>query len=115
MGLDMYILDEYRDGFAYLRKFNALHGYFDKKYKLGNPGHVQLDNETVNDIYNRLASIIENFDKAEELLPVYYGPYFGSYEYDDMYLYKAKEALKVFERLKEMDMNTNIHYYACDY
>ncbi|MBC9875601.1 hypothetical protein [Macrococcoides bohemicum] len=123
MGLDMYIvkgIEEYEDlsiieEYAYFRKFNALHGYFDQKYNLENPGKVQLDNETVRDLYHRLNSIAVNPALAQKMLPVYYGPFFGSYEYGEIYHYHIKEGLEVFRRLKEIDMSKDIHYYMADY
>lgn len=123
MGLDMYICrcnEENEvltiiEDFAYFRKFNALHGYFDQKYNLDNPGRVRLDNETIKDICHKLNQISDNPVLAEQLLPTYYGPFFGNYDYKEIYFHHIQEGLEVFKRLLEIDMNTESYYYMADY
>ncbi|HHW6700632.1 hypothetical protein [Macrococcoides caseolyticum] len=118
MGLDMYIVKE-EDGrldeIAYFRKFNALHGYFDERYYLGNPGRVKLDNYMVEDVYDRLIKIIEAPEKASNLLPTYMGPFFGGYDYDDIYYHYIAEAFETFHKLKQIDVDKENYYYMADY
>lgn len=118
MGLDMYIAKDENgklEEVAYFRKFNALHGYFDERYYLDNPGKIKLDNNIVEDVYDRLTRIIKAPEKASELLPTYKGPFFGSYEYGDIYYYHIAEAFEIFHKLKQIDVDKENYYYMADY
>ena len=97
MGLDMYIVKE-EDG-----------------YYLGNPGRVKLDNYMVEDVYDRLIKIIEAPEKASNLLPTYMGPFFGGYDYDDIYYHYIAEAFETFHKLKQIDIDKENYYYMADY
>ena len=93
MGLDMYFYVENRaddeikepQEFSYYRKFNALQGYFEKNFALENCGRVQITKEIREDLLNIINEILEDQNKAEELLPVQQGFFYGTYEYDDFY------------------------------
>lgn len=118
MGLDMYVVEinekNQQEEIAYYRKFNALYGYFDERYQLENPGEVEITMDIVLDLIERLENISNDFDKASRLLPVSYGPFFGSYNYDVIYFSYINEALKDFKFIQEkMKRNNKSKFFFC--
>lgn len=107
MGLDQYIYRK-RDGETVheldYRKFPALHGYmqehsnnqvFDKQYDIFVRGTITLD--TLNELKELALSIIEK-RASVELMPMSFGPFFGSDEYDEYFLEDVED---LYEHLCE--------------
>lgn len=78
MGLDQYFYlrkgrkeENNKKEIAYLRKANALQGYFETVYDLDNCQHIEITDEVLNDLENRLNGtmlILEKYAKNEESL-----------------------------------------------
>ncbi|UJS27042.1 hypothetical protein L2Z53_07595 [Macrococcoides canis] len=120
MGLDMYFyvedkLTRERIELAYYRKFNALHGYFDRKYQLDNPGQCEVNNEDLHYLLNAVKAIQCRPGDAPMLLPYYTGPFFGSYEYGAIYFDYISQLHKDLKRLISIDKEKYKILYLADY
>ncbi|MCE4956229.1 hypothetical protein [Macrococcoides caseolyticum] len=120
MGLDMYIYIKDKETnemieFSYFRKFNALHGYFDLKYHLDNPCCVEITDEDIRHLMFKVNAIKENPNVAEKALPVYYGPFFGSYDYGFVYFEYIEQLYKDLKRLTKINRQQYEIYYKADY
>ncbi|MGK0575923.1 hypothetical protein [Macrococcus capreoli] len=120
MGLDMYIYLKDNETnemieFSYFRKFNALHGYFDMKYDLDNPCSIEITDEDISHLMFKVNAIRMNANVAEKALPVYYGPFFGSYEYGFVYFEYIDQLYKVLKRLMKVDRLQYKIFYQADY
>lgn len=120
MGLDMYIYLQDKQTnemieFSYFRKFNALHGYFDMKYNLDNPCSIRISEEDIAHLMFKVSAIRQNATVAEQLLPVYYGPFFGNYDYGYIYYDYIEQLYKDLKRLKHVDRNKFNILYQADY
>ena len=91
MGLDIYIYIEKktRDSkkLAYFRKINFLIPFIEDYYNINleNCKDVEIDKECIEELLIRCKQVLEDSSKAEELLPVKGGFFFGSTEYDQNY------------------------------
>ncbi|UBH14590.1 hypothetical protein [Macrococcus armenti] len=120
MGLDMYFYVEEMSTkelieFAYYRKFNALHGYFDKKYKLDNPGRCEVTEFDLHYLLNAVREIHSNPERAPKILPYYTGPFFGTYEYGDIYFEYMFQLHRDLKRLITLDRSKYRIIYQADY
>lgn len=120
MGLDMYLYLEDNKTletieYSYYRKFNALFGYFHNNYGITNCGRVLITKEINNDLFKRLNEIKYSSEKAQTLLPVYHGPFFGSYEYDIIYYNHVRQATTDFYHSKFLDYRRYSLYFATDW
>lgn len=120
MGLDcyFYLNDKQTDEvieFSYYRKFNALQGYFVRNFDIANCGRVLITNEILDNLYQKMNTIRYNPEKASSLLPVFYGPYFGSYEYDDIYYSQVHRCAGDLYHAKFIDTTKYDLYYGSDW
>lgn len=96
-------INEHKEVYAYFRKFNALHGYFATHFNADEESEVEIDQETINELYEILNEVAHNPEKSRDLLPTYPGPFFGSYEYDRLYHSYVREARDAFYHAKFID------------
>lgn len=120
MGLDMYFyvqdkVTRERIELAYYRKFNALHGYFDKKYKLDNPGQCEVTADDLFYLLSAVKAIQSRPSDASMRLPYYTGPFFGSYEYEAIYFDHISQLHKDLKRLISIDKGKYQILYLADY
>ncbi len=120
MGLDMYIYLKDKSTaemieFSYFRKFNALHGYFDIKYNLDNPCSIEIAEDDLTNLLFKVNTIRMNANVAPKALPVYYGPFFGSYDYGYIYFEYIDQLYKDLKRLLQVDRKKYDIYYQADY
>lgn len=100
------VYEEYiRMEYSSFRKFNALHGYFAKYHDVDDIHEVELTEDIVKEIYSILDEICRNPEQSRELLPVYDGPFFGSFEYDRLYYSYVREARDAFYHAQFIDRN----------
>lgn len=90
MGLDIYIQKKVRlsKELAYFRKVNFLIPFIEDYYditELENCEEIELDKYCIEELIIRCKQVLEDNSKAEELLPVEGGFFFGSTEYDQGY------------------------------
>lgn len=120
MGLDayFYLKDKVTEEvieYSYYRKFNALQGYFVRNHNILNCGRVQITSEILSDLSKNLNKIRNNPEKANVLLPVFHGPFFGYYEYDDLYFSFIHRCSKDLFHAKFIDYNRYDLYYSSDW
>ena len=95
MGLDMYLdgIEVLGDGkiertdcLVEWRKANAIHGWFDKNiHKIRNLEHYKVTRNDLQKLYDTCKAVLDDPNKAEELLPHMEGCFFGKYDYGDWY------------------------------
>ena len=90
MGLDIYIQKKVRRSkeLAYFRKVKFLIPFIEDYYniaELENCEEIELDKYCIEELIIRCKQVLEDHSKAEELLPVKGGFFFGSTEYDQGY------------------------------
>lgn len=120
MGLDMYLLLQNKETketveYSYYRNFNALQGYFERQFNLDNGGVVLLSSENIDTIYDILNTINCTSERAEELLPTYADPFFGSYEYDHLYFSYISKATSDFYHAKFINYDKYNLYFTSDW
>ncbi|WP_031548818.1 hypothetical protein [Salinicoccus luteus] len=120
MGLDMYLYLQERETnevieYSYYRKFNALQGYFVKNFSLENCGKIKLSVEMVNELYLLLNEIRHSPEKSHLLMPVFPGPFFGSYEYDRIYHNYINQAACDFYHAKFIDYEKYDLFFTSDW
>ena|SRR5699024_4676214 len=120
MGLDIYLILEDRETkevieYSYYRKFNALQGYFERLFNLGNGEKVLLSGKNIDSIYDILNEINYSPERASEILPTYPGPFFGTYDYDRLYYSYISKAASDFYHAKFIDFNKYDLYFTSDW
>ena len=80
-------VQEIKVAITYWRKANAIHKWFVDNCQEGvdDCRETYVEFEKLKQLYHTCQTILENPDKAEELLPTASGFFFGSTEYDDGY------------------------------
>jgi len=104
---------------AYWRKANQVHNYFVQKCAEGvddcRPVYVEL--EDLKELVSLCREVIENPDKANELLPTSAGFFFGSVEYDKYYEQELEYTVEQLEPIikfleSEKGSNYDVVYRA---
>ena len=106
----VYIIEE----LAYWRKFNALHKWFVDNCQEGiddcRDAYVnRIDLET---LLNTLREVSSDHSKASELLPVGYGFFFGSDQYDEYYFANVDDTIKTLEEIIKNDADVCEYTYS---
>lgn len=72
---------------AYWRKANAIHAWFVQNVQDGEDdcGHYHVSREKLEELASICNEVLEDMDKADELLPTQGGFFFGSTDYDGWY------------------------------
>ena len=72
---------------AYWRKANAIHAWFVANVQDGEDdcGHYHVSREKLEELASICNEVLEDMDKADELLPTQSGFFFGSTDYDEWY------------------------------
>lgn len=81
---------------AYFRKVNFLMSFFDYE---GNCEYVPIDKNQVIDLIDTCKQVLENYNRANELLPTQCGFFFGSTDYDEFYFSDVKDVLDKFTEI----------------
>lgn len=100
------------DGFAYARvqlqvgywrKVNAIHNWFVENLADGedNCNPIYVPHSSLVDLKILCQEVIDDPDKAEELLPTGSGFFFGSTDYDEWYLEGIKHTLAILTKVIE--------------
>lgn len=97
MGLDTYIYKAKKTN-AYLRKCNAVIGYFKKEFddELIN---AWVNKEMINQFLQDIDKVLADHSLAKELIPTQSGFFFGSTDYDDYYFEKLERIKETFSSL----------------
>lgn len=120
MGLDMYlygVIDEFNKSdynigherkqieIGYWRKANQIHNWFVENIQDGidNCATYVVFRENLEELKSLCEEIIINPEKAEELLPVRSGFFFGSTEYDEFYMHDIQNTLEIIDYALKSD------------
>jgi len=90
---------------GYWRKANQIHKWFVNNVQKGNDDckEYYVSDEKIKELYDLCIEIINNPQKAEELLPTHAGFFFGSYEYDEYYMKDLQHTIGILEPLLNCD------------
>lgn len=120
MGLDMYFYLEDKESkkiieYSYYRKFNALHGYFVRHFDIENCRRVYITKGIIKHLHALLNEVKYSPEKADQLLPTYPGPFFGSYEYGKIYHNYVNEAARDMYHAQFIDFNKYKLYFTSNW
>ena len=89
---------------GYWRKANAIHKWFVNNVQDGKDdcGDYWVSKENVDDLLSICKQVVENPEKAEELLPTQSGFFFGNTEYNDWYMQDIVDTIDILERAKAL-------------
>lgn len=112
MGLDHGIAVKGKDIGITWRKCNQFRGWFSRLENFEDEGETPISIEILNDFLKDLLAIVKDPSRAEEIMPVQRGFFFGSYEYDEWYFRDIVEAVKeVANLLLEVTEDDEIFYW----
>lgn len=100
MGLDLFFSKTRTDELGYFRKVNFLVKYFEGLgFDVEDQIPININKYDAEDLLNRCDLVLEEPDKAPELLPTMDGFFFGNTDYNEHYFYDVK---KVRDFLKDI-------------
>ena len=88
---------------VYWRKANAIHGFFERLDAAENCENNHVDREDVQKLLDRVTEVLDNRERAGELLPPTPGLLFGSTEIDEWYWEDMEYTKKELAELLEHD------------
>lgn len=114
MGLDMFLLDQERLEIGYWRKANQIHNWFVENIQEGidDCGDYPVTISQLDELKSLCQEVLDNKEKAEELLPTRAGFFFGSIEYDDYYFDELIDTIRIIDDIKNDNEITEISYVA---
>lgn len=132
MGLDMYLFRrkkfrendpefnelaaDKRKEVCYWRKANEIRGWFVEHTGLkedDNCRYIELNKELLEELRDDCLFVLENKNRADEVIPTTSGFFFGSTEYDEGYFEDLRYTLrKVDEILDTTDFDTEVIEYT---
>lgn len=98
---------------AYWRKANAIHGWFIKNCAQGKDEcqDIYVSREALETLQKTCQEVLMDKTKAQELLPVTQGFFFGSYDYDEWYYgYVAETEQRIGVLLKSVGADWHFIY-----
>jgi len=86
---------------GYWRKANHIHNWFVENVQDGEDDcrEYEVSEDDLTDLLNLCKQVIENKDKADELLPSINGFFFGSTEYDEWYFQQCQDTINIIENI----------------
>jgi len=87
-------------GVASWRKANQIHRWFVDEVQDGNDDcqYYYASREKLTELIVTCEAVLADHSKAEELLPVAGGFFFGTYEYDEWYFGQLQDTIEMLER-----------------
>ena len=116
MGLDMYLYRRIREpeneNIGYWRKANAIHAWFVDNVQGGTDACQEsyVPQDELSYLLEVVNEVLVDHSKAEELLPVRQGFFFGSDEYDDGYFSDLKNTKEILVRALCLPSDSDIYY-----
>ncbi len=122
MGLDMYLygvtsnynLHDYNLGniknfidIGYWRKANQIHNWFVENIQgnVDNCATYCVDENSLKELKSLCVEVLRCPEKADEILPTNSGFFFGSQEYDDLYLEDIKRTIEIINYALSRDFD----------
>jgi len=106
MGLDMYLHNKKGEEVAYWRKANQIRGWLVSHNIIQDDDNCTrriVTKQNLIDLINDCKAVLEDHGKAEELLPVTSGFFFGNDKYDELYFDDLEYTIDVIEPLIKDD------------
>ena len=101
---------------GYWRKANHIHKWFVDRVQEGNDWNCGnsycVEREQLQELLKLCKEIKEDNSKAEELLPVQEGFFFGTYEYDEWYFDGIDATIEIIERVLKIDNDWDFEYHS---
>jgi hypothetical protein len=101
---------------AYWRKANAIHKWFVENVQDGEDdcdAHRELTISDLQKLRELARQVLEDPDKADDLLPTQSGFFFGDTAYDEWYFDDLRDTIKMIDTiLASTDFNTEALYYV---
>ena len=109
-------ISEITEDIGYWRKANAIHKWFVDNVQSGKDdcNSYYVSKEKLQQLLHDCEDVLEDHSKADSLLPVSKGFFFGSYEYDDWYFDSLHHTIKICQealRLMEGNLKYSSFYY----
>jgi len=98
----------------YWRKANHIHNWFVENVQNGFDDNLALSEvkrNQVEELYQSCGAVLENEEKAMDILPTMPGPFFGSLSYGPLYFEEVKRTFDKLERLQPAFFNKNYLIY----
>ncbi len=98
---------------GYWRKANAIHYWFVKNVQNGEDDcdTYFVGMSDIKKLLNDVSIVLENHEKASELLPTQSGFFFGGTDYDDYYFQDLEYTKKILEEIVKEGENASFSYY----
>jgi len=112
---DIYISD---NELAYWRKANAIHSWFISNCAggLDNCEPVSITKDELLELRARCFECLDNPDRANEILPVKSGFFFGSENYDEWYFRDISGTITLIDNaIESVDFNTEDIFYLASW
>ena len=115
MGLDQYLnvyCENFDKQFTY-RKVNFLRGWMIRNTSLtenDNCKEVTVPLERLKELLKNCNDVLNNHDKADELLPSHSGFFFGTYDYDEWYFRGVEQVRDDLNEIIKIDMEYDIEF-----
>lgn len=99
---------------GYWRKANAIHGWIVDNCAKGvdECQRIYVPREKAQELVEYCKIVLDENDKADELLPPVAGFFFGGQEVDEWYLNDIQQTIDIFEPLLTSEYADSIHYQA---
>jgi len=112
--IDERTVDYIETDVGYWRKANQIHQWFVDNIQDGEDDCNKYDvaKEDLQTLFDLCNKIIQDQTKANELLPVQQGFFFGSNEYDEYYFQDIQETITILKPLLENGYQGNIVYQS---
>jgi len=121
MGLDMSLMQRIRGEeniedtdveLVYWRKANAIHSFFVGDTDYESCDVIEVSREMLVELLDKCSEVLENRDKAEDILPSCSGFFFGSTLYEDYYFQDLQDTIdSITPILSDGDIKDGELYY----
>lgn len=110
MGLDSFLFKKTTAEVGYWRKANHIHGWFVRNVQDGvdDCGEYEVTKEDLEKLLAECEFVLENKDKAAEILPTESGFFFGGTDYDERYFRDIEDTIAQVEKILN-DWSTSWH------
>jgi hypothetical protein len=107
-------ITEITEEVAYWRKANAIHGWFVDNIQDGvdNCAAYSVYRQDLQTLLDTCKEVLEDNSKAEELLPVRDGFFFGNDKYDEWYFNDIKDTVGMLEECLSDEDADHFEYHA---
>lgn len=113
MGLDMYLHNSKNEQVAYWRKANQIRGWLVSHEIIQDDDNCEkrvVTRQNLIDLVDDCKTVLDDHSKAEELLPVTSGFFFGSNEYDEDYFMELERTVTKIEPLIKDGDETYVYH-----